>query len=177
MRTLEEALILALAPLGVRGFRVGDHTGVWVGEGSGLGWLGRPEVADDEARASIGAVHDRVVRDRIAAGSLRKIASIGVHVSRWVTWHGFALNVREAALGPFSSIIPCGIPGVSMTSLESEGLAVAWEDVVAEVEGGFGRAFEARMERLGQGELDRLGLALEPGGPDLKPERALSDHG
>jgi lipoyl(octanoyl) transferase len=157
VRTLEEALILALAPLGVRGFRVGDHTGVWVGEGSGL--------------------VDRVVGDRIAAGSLRKIASIGVHVSRWVTWHGFALNVREAALGPFSAIIPCGIPGVSMTSLESEGLAVSWEDVVAEVESGFGRAFEARMERIGQGELERLGLALEPSGPDLQPERALSDHG
>jgi lipoate-protein ligase B len=177
VRTLEEALILALAPFGVRGFRVGDHTGVWVGEGSGLDRLGRPEVADDEARASVAAVDDRVVRDRIAAGSLRKIASIGVHVSRWVTWHGFALNVREAALGPFSSIIPCGIPGVSMTSLESEGLAVSWEDVVAEVESGFGRAFEARMERIGQGELERLGLALKPGGPDLQPERAFSDHG
>ena len=177
VRTLEEALILALAPFGVRGFRVGDHTGVWVGEGSGLDRLGRPEVADDEAGASVGAVHDRVVPDRIAAGSLRKIASIGVHVSRWVTWHGFALNVREAALGPFSSIIPCGIPGVSMTSLESEGLAVSWEDVVVEVESGFGRAFEARMERIGQGELERLGLALEPDGADPQTERALSDHG
>jgi len=177
VRTLEEALILALAPLGLRGFRVGDHTGVWVGEGSGLDRLGRPEVADDEARTSVGVVRDRVVRDRIATGSLRKIASIGVHVSRWVTWHGFALNVREAALGPFSSIIPCGIPCVSMTSLESEGLAVSWEDVVAEVESGFGRAFEARMERIGQGELERLGLALEPDGPDLQPERALSNDG
>jgi lipoate-protein ligase B len=129
-------------------------------------------VSGDEAGAS-----DDVVRDRIAAGSLRKIASIGVHVSRWVTWHGFALNVSEAALGPFSAIIPCGIPGVSMTSLESEGLTVSWEDVVTEVEGGFGRAFEARMEEFGQAELERLGLALERGGPDLQPEPPVPDHG
>ncbi|MEE9471430.1 MAG: lipoyl(octanoyl) transferase LipB [Gemmatimonadota bacterium] len=172
VRTLEEALILALAPLGARGFRVGDHTGVWVGEGRGLDRQGRRDRTGDETGASAD-----VVRDRIAAGSLRKIASIGVHVSRWVTWHGFALNVSEAALGPFSAIVPCGIPGVSMTSLESEGLAVSWEDVVAKVESGFGRAFEARMEEFGQGELERLGLALELGGPDLRPAPAVADHG
>lgn len=172
VRTLEEALILALAPLGARGFRVGDHTGVWVGEGGGLDRQGRRERTDDETGASAA-----VVRDRIAAGSLRKIASIGVHVSRWVTWHGFALNVSETALGPFSAIVPCGIPGVSMTSLESEGLAVSWEDVIAKVESGFGRAFEARMEEFGQGELERLGLALELGGPDLQPAPAVADHG
>ncbi len=177
VRTLEEALILALETLGFRGFRVVEHTGVWVGDGGGLDHLGRPEVAGEAAGASIGAVDDRVVHDRIAAGSLRKIASIGVHVSRWVTWHGFALNVRETALGPFSAIIPCGIPGVSMTSLESEGLAVSWEDVVTEVEGGFGRAFGARMEEFGQGRLDRLGLAPEPAGPDLRPEPTLPAHG
>jgi lipoyl(octanoyl) transferase len=177
VRTLEEALILALAPLGVHGFRVGDHTGVWVGEGSDLDDQGRPEAASDEAEASVGSEGERVVRDRIAAGSLRKIASIGVHVSRWVTWHGFALNVRQTALGPFSTIIPCGIPGVSMTSLESEGLAACWGDVVTEVESGFGRAFAARMEEFGQGELERLGLALELAGPDLQPEPVLPDHG
>jgi lipoate-protein ligase B len=167
VRTLEKALILAL---------VGDHTGVWVGEGSGLDHLGRPEVAGDAAGASVDVVSDRIVRDRIAAGSMRKIASIGVHVSRWVTWHGFALNVLEAALGPFSEIVPCGIPGVSMTSLESEGFAVSWEDVVTEVEGGFGEAFATRMVEFGHGELERLGLALEPGGLD-QPEPALPDHG
>ncbi len=172
VRTLEEALILALAPLGARGFRVGDHTGVWVGEGGGLDRQGRRERTGDETGASAD-----VVRDRIAAGSLRKIASIGVHVSRWVTWHGFALNVSQAALGPFSAIVPCGIPGVSMTSLESEGLAVSWEDVVAKGESCFGRAFEARMEEIGQGELERLGLALELGGPDLRPAPAVADHG
>jgi len=47
----------------------------------------------------------------------RKIASIGVHVQRGVTTHGFAVNVSND-LEPFEWIVACGLPGVSMTSLE-----------------------------------------------------------
>jgi lipoyl(octanoyl) transferase len=49
----------------------------------------------------------------------RKIASIGVHVARGVTTHGFAVNV-ENDLQPFSWIVPCGLDGVRMTSLIKE---------------------------------------------------------
>ncbi|MDQ6835328.1 MAG: lipoyl(octanoyl) transferase LipB [Actinomycetota bacterium] len=49
----------------------------------------------------------------------RKIASIGVHVARGVTTHGFAVNV-ENDLQPFSWIVPCGLEGVAMTSLIKE---------------------------------------------------------
>jgi lipoate-protein ligase B len=49
----------------------------------------------------------------------RKIASIGIHVKRWVTWHGFALNVTTD-LAAFDRIVPCGIAGVRMTSVERE---------------------------------------------------------
>jgi lipoyl(octanoyl) transferase len=49
----------------------------------------------------------------------RKIASIGVHVSRGVTTHGFAVNV-ENDLEPFSWVIACGLPDVSMTSIALE---------------------------------------------------------
>jgi lipoyl(octanoyl) transferase len=49
----------------------------------------------------------------------RKIASIGVHVARGVTTHGFAVNV-ENDLQPFGWIVPCGLDGVSMTSLIKE---------------------------------------------------------
>lgn len=49
----------------------------------------------------------------------RKIASIGVHVSRGVTTHGFALNV-ENDMRPFEWIVPCGLDGVRMTSLTAE---------------------------------------------------------
>ncbi len=49
----------------------------------------------------------------------RKIASIGIHVRRWVTLHGFALNV-DPDLGWFDLIVPCGIAGVTMTSIGRE---------------------------------------------------------
>ena len=49
----------------------------------------------------------------------RKIASIGIHVRQWVTWHGFALNV-STDLQPFDLIVPCGIPDVVMTSVARE---------------------------------------------------------
>ncbi len=49
----------------------------------------------------------------------RKIASIGVHVARGVTTHGFAVNV-ENDLQPFSWVVPCGLEGVQMTSLIKE---------------------------------------------------------
>ena len=49
----------------------------------------------------------------------RKIASIGVHVARGVTTHGFAINV-ENDLQPFGWIVPCGLDGVRMTSVISE---------------------------------------------------------
>jgi lipoyl(octanoyl) transferase len=50
----------------------------------------------------------------------RKIASIGVGIRRWVTWHGFAVNVSPDLSG-FASITPCGIAGVEMTSVAREG--------------------------------------------------------
>jgi len=49
----------------------------------------------------------------------RKIASIGIHVKRWVTFHGFALNVTTA-MDLFDMIVPCGIHGVTMTSVARE---------------------------------------------------------
>ncbi len=75
----------------------------------------------------------------------RKIASIGVHVKQWVTWHGFALNVTTD-LSAFDRIVPCGIPGVVMTSLERERGAGSreqdlWDRTVAAVVRGFEEAF------------------------------------
>jgi lipoyl(octanoyl) transferase len=50
----------------------------------------------------------------------RKIASIGIHVSRRVSMHGFAVNV-DNDLAPFGNVVACGLPGVRMTSLRDEG--------------------------------------------------------
>jgi lipoyl(octanoyl) transferase len=60
----------------------------------------------------------------------RKIASIGVGVRKWVTMHGFALNVASDLSG-FLNIIPCGLSGVRMTSISSE----AEEEVAVETVG------------------------------------------
>jgi lipoate-protein ligase B len=51
----------------------------------------------------------------------RKIASIGIHVSRRVSMHGFAVNV-DNDLSPFGSVVACGLPDVRMTSLRAEGV-------------------------------------------------------
>ena len=94
VRTMERALIAALADEGI-GAQVREGlTGVWVGD--------------------------------------RKIGSIGIHVSRGVTTHGFAVNV-DNDLSPFAWVVPCGIDGVRMTSVSVE----------TERPGGF-RCFEKR---------------------------------
>jgi lipoate-protein ligase B len=61
----------------------------------------------------------------------KKIASIGVHARDWVTWHGIALNVNTD-LSFFDLIIPCGIAGVVMTSIEKETGASVEVNKVAE---------------------------------------------
>ena len=50
----------------------------------------------------------------------RKLASIGVGVRKWISMHGFAINITRESLPPFFAITPCGLDGVSMTSVESE---------------------------------------------------------
>jgi lipoyl(octanoyl) transferase len=50
----------------------------------------------------------------------RKIASIGVHLARGVTTHGFAINIEARALEPFGWVVACGLPEVQMTSIASE---------------------------------------------------------
>lgn len=50
----------------------------------------------------------------------RKIASIGVGVKKWISMHGFAININNESLQAFQAITPCGLQGVSMTSLQQE---------------------------------------------------------
>lgn len=121
LRQLELTLITALRALEVEGFRYPGYTGVWVGDESSL-----------------------TPADR-AAGYVRKIASLGVHVSRWITWHGFALNVTREPLDNFRLIVPCGIDDVVMTSLESEGGVHGRHAVTWAVGRGMARAFECEV--------------------------------
>jgi lipoyl(octanoyl) transferase len=73
------------------------------------------------ALADVGVAAGRVPgRTGVWVAGRRKIASIGVAVRRWVTWHGFALNVSPD-LRSFDAITPCGLAGVEMTSVAREG--------------------------------------------------------
>ncbi len=68
------------------------------------------------------------VADR--AGTEAKIGAIGVRVSRWVSWHGVALNVAPD-LGHFSGIVPCGIRAHGVTSLAALGVPAGMGEVDA----------------------------------------------
>jgi lipoyl(octanoyl) transferase len=71
------------------------------------------------AVAPFGVVADRVPGKTGIWTNGRKLASIGVHARSWVTWHGFALNVTTD-LSYFDLMVPCGLPGVDMTSVYRE---------------------------------------------------------
>jgi lipoate-protein ligase B len=78
--------------------------------------------------------------------SAGKIAAIGVHISRWVTSHGFALNV-DTDLNYFRYIVPCGLTR-PVTSMRSLGCQAQRGEVVAALIQNFGRVFERQMETL-----------------------------
>ncbi len=72
-----------------------------------------------------------------------KIAAIGVHISRWVTSHGFALNV-STDLDYFRYIVPCGLTK-PVASMEQYGAAAGLEEVGRSVAAHFGRVFDCEM--------------------------------
>ncbi|MBC7833709.1 MAG: lipoyl(octanoyl) transferase LipB [Phycisphaerales bacterium] len=110
MRLLEEAIIRTSAHFGVKAGRDTCATGVWVGGGEAI------DATEREAAAGGGP-------EAITCAGLRrsgrKIAAIGVRVRKWVTMHGLALNVTTN-LAYFDLIVPCGLPGRAVTSLERE---------------------------------------------------------
>ena len=73
----------------------------------------------------------------------RKIAAIGVHISRWVTSHGFALNVATD-LSYFQYIVPCGLTK-PVTSMAQLGVAATLEEVSQKLAGHFARVFDYDM--------------------------------
>ena len=78
----------------------------------------------------------------------RKIGAVGVRISRWVTMHGFALNV-STDLSDFSLIVPCGISdkGVSSLTRELAERAPTMEQAIEAYEAAFAEVFESELER------------------------------
>jgi lipoyl(octanoyl) transferase len=103
VRSIEEAMIRATAEFGIASRRVPGCTGVWVDVPRGSSVAGHKEVEE--------------VREVKDSKDEEKIGAIGVHISRWVTSHGFAYNV-STDLSYFDLIVPCGIIGKRATSLE-----------------------------------------------------------
>jgi len=87
-----------------------------------------------------------------AAGE-EKLAAIGVHISRWVTSHGFAFNVATD-LRYFDLIVPCGIPDKKLTSLERLlGRGIAVEDVAQRITVHLAEVFGLALHRVSREEL------------------------
>ena len=128
-------------------FLEGDSklVGVWVDEASPATWPGDP-------------------REKGGATRTAKIGAIGVRLSRWVTTHGFALNV-STDLNGFGLIVPCGIAQYGVTSLERLGVrAPPVSDVASAAIAHVARVFEASGRRATSGETAslRADLALTP---------------
>lgn len=84
-----------------------------------------------------------------------KIAAMGVHISRWITRHGFALNVNTD-LSYYGLIVPCGIVGKAVTSMEAQlKHPVDLKEVAGRFAGAFGAVFNRRMVWLSVTDLHK----------------------
>jgi lipoyl(octanoyl) transferase len=126
-----------------------------------VGWYVRMlEEAMIRTSAHFGIVAERVagktgiwVHRSAAAAAEEKLGAIGVHLSRWVTSHGFAYNVATD-LRYFDLIVPCGIAGRKATSLEKIlERAVTRQEVLPMLAQNFGAVFGLEMRDLSRGEL------------------------
>jgi lipoyl(octanoyl) transferase len=94
--------------------------------------------------------------DGANGGAPEKLAAIGVHLSRWVTSHGFAYNI-STDLRYFDLIVPCGIPNKRATSLERLlGRAVAAEEVAPRIVAQLGEVFEFDMAAMSRETLEQV---------------------
>jgi lipoyl(octanoyl) transferase len=129
IRRMERTMIEALAAYGIEAGPIEGLTGVWT-RGA------RPGQGDDAVEA-------------------RKIGSIGVHVNRGVTTHGFAINVNND-LQPFEWIVPCGIEACRVTSVCRElGAAQDMGDFMDAIEERFAAVYERDTKRMTAADLSR----------------------
>ncbi len=136
---MERVMVESLGEAGVPAQTIPGLTGVWT--------EGRAPVADPNPDAA------------------RKIGSIGVHVRRGVTTHGFAINVSND-LQPFEWVVPCGIEGVAMTSISRElGSEQPLEPFAVVVRERFAQVYEREVVEVEVDELHALIGDAEPSVP------------
>ncbi|HEX6820706.1 MAG TPA: lipoyl(octanoyl) transferase [Candidatus Sulfotelmatobacter sp.] len=153
VRKLEDVLMRTCADSGIPTKRVQGLTGVWT----------NPELFSGHVSA------DPLVRpvERSSTAAEAKLAAIGVHISRSVTSHGFALNVNTD-LSFFDLIIPCGITTRPVTSMEKElGRELDLNSVAECISRNFGVVFQSQI--LWVDTLDallgrRVGVPMNPPG-------------
>lgn len=147
VRRLEESLIRMCLDYGIPTERVPGMTGVWTS----------PTLATP---ARVGHPSDPLPQGKIAA--------IGVHISRGVTSHGFALNITNEPIDYFSLIVPCGIASKPVTSIEKEtGTAPELDDVAHKLTAHIGRVFNSQIVWVDT--LDAL-MGRTVGVPNRPPE-------
>jgi lipoyl(octanoyl) transferase len=129
VRSLEEVLIRTCGDFGISTHRIAGLTGVWT----------------EKERVVSGLRLDSGAEPRHHTNTEAKIAAIGVHISRSVTSHGFALNVNTD-LGYFDLIVPCGITSKPVTSMRKElGREIDLNEVAQAASRNFGAVFRNQM--------------------------------
>jgi len=163
VRRLEEVLIRTCADFAIPTRRVPGLTGVWTDAGSNAAHVGTAASAVQRSEAS-----------PPGNATEGKLAAIGVHISRFVTSHGFALNVTTD-LSFFNLIIPCGITSKPVTSMQQElGKPFDLNAVAESVSRNFGTVFSSHM--LWVDTLDAL-LGRTVGVPMKPPAELRQLHG
>ncbi len=134
VRRLEEVLIRTCADFTLETKRIPGLTGVWT------------NVASDDAYVATAA--SAVQRSEASAPgntTEAKLAAIGIHISHFVTSHGFALNVNTD-LSYFNLIIPCGITTKPVTSMQEElGKPLDMNAVAESISRNFGKVFSSQI--------------------------------
>lgn len=145
---LEAVMIDTLASFGIAAGRFPGYTGVWV-DTAVPDRLPESLAGDGRARTREG----RAAATAPPPPSIRKVAAIGIHLSRWITTHGFAFNVQPD-LSFYDLIVPCGIREFGVTSMkEILGRETPLDEVAARMvplfAARFGRVVEPATENRG----------------------------
>jgi lipoyl(octanoyl) transferase len=151
VRRLEEVLIRTCANFGINTHRIAGLTGVWTNNHTGQKQRGGPDVS-------------RLAEPVPSSNQPAKIGAIGVHISRSVTSHGFALNVNTE-LDYFKLIIPCGISSKPVTSVAKElGKTISLEEVAQSVALNVASVFHTQVQWLDKLEAleQKIGVPMKP---------------